>query len=154
MPPLNDDVLNEIFQKLIDDTWVDSQTLERFMLAGREPYEIALKNFAQASSIEIWEDELVITADFKVRWFKVLNCDIFGLFFKHSIHIYFDLTYTSPILKPIFDVASSVVHAFYVRDWPTQHFDVDFSKLFGESEFLSLSLLGGQTSQKIEIFHN
>ena len=78
MPSLNDDVLNaifhEIFRKSFSIAWIgrkkNTQTLEKFMLAGREPYEIALRNFTHASSIEILQYELVITVDLKVRLFK------------------------------------------------------------------------------------
>ena len=75
MPSLNDDVLNEIFHETfrtldgntIADWRKNAQTLEKFMLAGKEPFKIALKNFAQASWIDISRHELIITVNSKVR---------------------------------------------------------------------------------------
>ena len=75
MPSLNDDFLEEVFHETFRNrsliTWIDRKEnaliLEKFMLAGIEFFKIALKIFDQASSIDIWENELIIAVDFKVK---------------------------------------------------------------------------------------
>ena len=92
MPPLNDDVLNEIFHEIFRNpslfTWTfprfehskeNGRSLEKFMLAAKEPFKIALKNFTHASIIDIFQDEMIFTVNFKVRWFKAR-----GFLYSHN----------------------------------------------------------------------